>query len=198
MAVGSVSLRSGRRQIGRGWVIATYVALLVFTIWTVVPFLWMLLASLKTNKEIYQDFTLLPKTWYLGNYAQILLGQAGIGGGKASANFNRWLGNSAYVSVVTTALSIVLGSLGAYAITRLSFVGRSIMARGLIFTYLIPGTLLFIPLFQIVYALHLGDTLESLMLPYPPWPWWRSFRSRNRGTSSSTRSSSPTRSRRAL
>src|SRR6185436_4859213 len=104
---------------------------------------------------------------YLGHYAQILFGVAGTGGGKASAGFTVWLRNSAYVSFVTTSLSVVLGSLAAYSITRLSFVGRSIMARGLIFTYLIPGTLLFIPLFQIVYALHLGDTLESLMLVYP-------------------------------
>jgi multiple sugar transport system permease protein len=158
---------AGRRAIGRGWVVATYLALLFFALWTIVPFVWMLLASVKTNKEIYQTFTLVPKSLYFGHYAQILFGIAGPGGGKASAKFSLWLLNSAYVAVVTTTLSIVLGSLAAYSITRLSFLGRAVMARGLIFTYLIPGTLLFIPLFQIVYALNLGDTLESLMLVYP-------------------------------
>src|SRR5262245_26930351 len=167
MPVGSVTSRTARRQIGRGWVIATYVALAVFTLWTVVPFVWMILASLKTNKEIYQDFTLLPKTLYFGHYTTLLFGYGSTGAGKASAYFGVWMKNSAYVAVVTTTLSIVLGSLAAYAITRLSFVGRATMARGLIVTYLIPATLLFIPLFQIVYALNLGDTLESLMLVYP-------------------------------
>jgi multiple sugar transport system permease protein len=161
------STRGGRRSMGMGWIIATYGLLIFFTLWTVIPFFWMFLASVKTNKEIYQDFTLIPKTLYFGHYAQILFGMAGTGGGKASAGFRTWLLNSAYVSVVTTTLSIVLGALAAYSITRLSFVGRSVMARGLIFTYLIPGTLLFIPLSQIVYALNLGDTLASLMLVYP-------------------------------
>src|SRR4051794_5524733 len=168
MAVGSTASRSARRQIGRGWVIATYVALIIFALWTVIPFLWMILASIKTNKEIYNtDFTLLPKEVYFGHYQQLLFGYGSSGAGKASAYFGVWMKNSAYVAVVTTTLSIVLGSLAAYAITRLNFMGRSLMARGLIVTYLIPATLLFIPLFQIVYALNLGDTLESLMLVYP-------------------------------
>src|SRR5437867_874134 len=167
MVRGSTSSRSARRSIGRGWVIATYVALAIFAIWTVVPFLWMFLASLKTNKEIYQDFTLVPKSLYFGHYTTLLFGYGSTGAGKASAYFGIWMKNSAYVAIVTTTVSIVLGSLAAYAITRLSFKGRSIMARGLIVTYLVPATLLFIPLFQIVYSLRLGDTLESLMLVYP-------------------------------
>src|ERR1041384_1105386 len=102
---GSVSSRSGRRQIGRGWVAATYLALVAFTLWTVVPFVWMVLASLKTNKEIYQDFTLLPKQPYFGHYTQLLFGYGSSGAGKASAYFGVWMANSAYVAVVTTLLS---------------------------------------------------------------------------------------------
>jgi multiple sugar transport system permease protein len=153
-----------RRAIGRGWLIATYVALVLFLLWTLVPILWMVLASLKTNKEIYDDFSILPKQLYLGHYDTLLTG-----GGKklTSGNFTVWLKNSAIVSVVTTSLSIVLGSLAAYAVTRLQFAGRSLAARGLIFTYLVPGSLLFIPLFQIVVGLGLGDTLLSLIVVYP-------------------------------
>src|SRR5438105_3267555 len=136
------STRSGRRSIGRGWIAATYVALVIFALWTGIPFLWMILTSIKTNKEIYDEFTVLPNTIYWGHYASLLTGP-----------FMVWLRNSATIGIVTTTLSIGLGSLGAYSVTRLSYVGRGIAARGLIFTYLVPGSLLFIPLFQIVSAL---------------------------------------------
>ncbi len=153
-----------RRTIGRGWMVATYVGLIVFLLWTLIPFIWMLLASLKTNKEIYQDFTLWPKTVYFGHYVSLF---SASGGSKASGNFSRWLANSALVSLVVTGLSIILGALAAYAITRLNFTGRATLARGLIFTYLLPNALLFIPLFTIVARLDLVDTLRSLILVYP-------------------------------
>jgi multiple sugar transport system permease protein len=167
MARSRSSSTVGRRSVGRGWVIATYVALFFFLFWTVVPFVWMFLASIKTNKEIYQDFTILPKTVYLGHYQTLLFGETAAGGMKASARFGAWLRNSAVVSVIVTSLSIVLGSFAAYAITRLRFNGRGILARGLIFTYLVPGSLLFIPLFRVVAGLDLVDTLAALILVYP-------------------------------
>ena len=156
--------KAGRRSIGRGWMIATYIGLIFFLFWTLVPFLWMLFASLKTNKEIYDNFTLVPKHLYFGHYVDLLKGG---GGSKASGSFRQWLINSALISVVVTALSVILGALAAYSITRLHFTGRAMLARGLIFTYLVPTSLLFIPLFTIVARLQLVDTLQSLMLVYP-------------------------------
>jgi multiple sugar transport system permease protein len=148
--------KAGRRSSGRGWVIATYVGLVVFLLWTVVPFVWMVLASLKTNKEIYNDFTILPNSLYFGHYASLI-------GGK----FAIWMRNSAIVSVSATVLSIILASLGAYSITRLRFAGRRVVALGLILTYLIPQALLFIPLFQVVAGFGLTDTLGALIMVYP-------------------------------
>jgi len=150
------STRAGRRGIGRGWLIATYAALVIFLVWTVVPFLWMILASLKTNKEIYGDFTILPQTVYFGHYVTLLGGKFGI-----------WMRNSAEISIAATALSITLGAIGAYAITRLRFAGRRVVALGLVFTYLIPQSLLFIPLFQVVAGVGLTDTVGALILIYP-------------------------------
>src|SRR5882762_853437 len=150
------STRVGRRTIGRGWMIATYVALVLFVLWTIIPFMWMILASFKTNKEIYNDFTFLPKSLYVGHYVSLM-------GGK----FSIWLRNSAEVSIAATALSITLGSIGAYAITRLRFAGRRVIALGLVCTYLIPQALLFIPLFQVVASLGLSDTVGALILVYP-------------------------------
>ncbi|MBV9357378.1 MAG: carbohydrate ABC transporter permease [Chloroflexi bacterium] len=148
--------RNRRHRRGRGWAIATYVGLVVFLLWTVVPFMWMVLASFKTNKEIYDDFTFLPSSLYVGHYISLLQGKFAI-----------WMRNSAVVSICATALSIVLASLGAYSITRLRFAGRRAVALGLILTYLIPQSLLFIPLFQMVASVGLADTVGGLILVYP-------------------------------
>ena len=148
--------RDGRRRVGRGWVIATYGMLIFFTLWTLIPFFWMFMASVKTNKEIYQDFTFLPRQWNWGHYYDLL-----------TRHYASWMRNSTIVSVGATLLSIILGSFGAYAITRLRFTGRSVIARGLVFTYLLPASLLFIPLFQIVANLGLSNSIMSLMLIYP-------------------------------
>ncbi len=153
---------TGERTIGRGWIIATYVALVLFLIWTIAPFIWMILASIKTNKEIYNDFTFWPRQVYWGNYQGLFSGK-----GRISGNFSKWLVNSAEVALVVTSISIVLGALAAYAITRLRFLGRGVAARALIFTYLVPSSLLFIPLFTTVAGLGLSNKLGSLMLVYP-------------------------------
>src|SRR3984893_5553566 len=120
------STRAGRRSIGRGWRAATYVALIVFLLWTVIPFFWMITASLKTNKEIYGDFTILPQSLYFGHYVTLLSGK-----------FSIWMRNSAEVSLAATSLSLTLGAIGAYAITRLRFAGRRVIALGLVCTYLV-------------------------------------------------------------
>ncbi|MGE3268822.1 MAG: carbohydrate ABC transporter permease [Chloroflexota bacterium] len=150
------STHSGRRSIGTGWIVATYALLAFFTLWTTIPFFWMFIASIKTNKEIYQDFTIVPRQVYWGHYYDLLTGYYAI-----------WMRNSTVVSVSATMLSIVLGSFGAYAITRLQFTGRRVIAVGLVFTYLLPASLLFIPLFQIVAGLGLSNTVAGLMLVYP-------------------------------
>ena len=151
------STRGGRRTLGMGWVIATYVLLAIFVVWTVVPFLWMFLASIKTNKEIYDpNFTILPKQVFLGHYFDLLSGP-----------FGMWLRNSTIVSLTSTLLSLVLGSFGAYAITRLTFTGRKFIAVALVGTYLLPASLLFIPLFQIIANLGMSDSIYGLMLVYP-------------------------------
>lgn len=150
------SSKGGRRTFGVGWVIATYALLAFFTLWTIIPFFWMFIASIKTNKEIYQDFTIVPRQVYWGHYYDLLTGYYGV-----------WLRNSTVISVSATLLSVILGSFGAYAITRLRFSGRRFIAIGLVFTYLLPASLLFIPLFQIVAGLNLSNTVAGLMLVYP-------------------------------
>ncbi|MCC7368221.1 MAG: carbohydrate ABC transporter permease [Chloroflexi bacterium] len=150
------SSTGGRRKIGVGWIVATYVLLVFFTLWTLIPFFWMFIASIKTNKEIYQDFTIVPRQVFWGHYYDLFTGPYAI-----------WMRNSTVVSTAATILSIILGSFGAYAITRLRFTGRRVIAIGLVFTYLLPASLLFIPLFQIVAGANLSNSIYGLMLVYP-------------------------------
>jgi len=131
--------------------------LVVFLVWTLVPFYWMVATSLKKDKEIYGfEATLVPRQPTLDAYRRLFVQTA----------FAKYLRNSTIVAVSTTVASLVFGSLGAYALARLRFPGRSIIARGLIFTYLVPPALLFIPLFTVMSFLALIDTREVLILAY--------------------------------
>ena len=135
--------RAGRRTIGRGWVIATYVVLIFFLLWTVVPFFWMFLASIKTNKEIYQDFTFLPE----GGLLRPLPRPADRASSRLlAAQQHARLAGRRPCCRSCSARSAPTRSPGCA-----SPAGGS-LARALIFTYLLPASLLFIPLFQIVAA----------------------------------------------
>ena len=131
--------------------------LVVFLVWTLVPFYWMLATSLKKDKEIYGfEATLVPRQPTFDAYRRLF----------AQTPFVKYLVNSTIIAVSTTAASLVLGCLGAYALARLRFPGRRLIARGLIFSYLVPPALLFIPLFTVMSTLNLIDTRHGLTLVY--------------------------------
>ena len=131
--------------------------LVIMLIWTLVPFYWMLATSLKKDREIYGfEATLIPRHPTLDSYRRVFV----------QTPFVKYLRNSTIIAVSTTVGSLVLGSLGAYALARLRFRGRAVIARGLIFTYLVPPALLFIPLFAVMSFLALTDTKEGLILVY--------------------------------
>ena len=127
-----------------------------FTVWTVFPLLWIVTTSVKTNKELYQEATILPRTFTWQHFDQIL----------NHTRFLTYFKNSLMVSTLTMVLAMIIGVLGAYAISRLNFRGRLTMARATIVTYLVPGSLLFIPLFQIAYRLNLTDKALGLVVIY--------------------------------
>jgi len=131
--------------------------LVVMLIWTLVPFYWMVATSLKRDREIYGfEATLVPRQPNLDAYRRLF----------AQTPFVKYVRNSTIVAVGTTAASLALACLGAYALARLRFRGRSLIARGMIFTYLVPPSLLFIPLFAVMSTLGLIDTRQGLVLAY--------------------------------
>jgi multiple sugar transport system permease protein len=101
-----------------------------FLIWTLVPLYWIIATSVKTNTEIYSNASLLPRTFTTVHYEQLLI----------KTPYATYFKNSLIVSALTTAIAIVIGILGAYAITRLVFKGRTAVARATIITYLVPGS----------------------------------------------------------
>ncbi|HSF33452.1 MAG TPA: carbohydrate ABC transporter permease [Candidatus Tectomicrobia bacterium] len=131
--------------------------LAVMLLWTAIPFYWMVVTSLKHDKEIYgYEATLIPEKPTLANYVTIL----------RDTPYMIFLRNSTVVAVGSTVISLIIACLGAYAIARLNFPGRALLARLLVCTYLVPASLLFIPLFAIMSALRLTDTLHGLTFAY--------------------------------
>jgi multiple sugar transport system permease protein len=133
------------------------VFLLIFVIWTLIPFYWMVVTSLKKHDEIYGTAaTLWPQRPTLENYRVLFF----------ETNYFLFFRNSMVVALATTALTVSAASLAAYAIARLDFPGRKLLARGMIYSYLVPQSLLFIPLFAIMVTVGLTNSLTGLTIAH--------------------------------
>jgi multiple sugar transport system permease protein len=143
-----------------GWKIATHLLLLPFLLFALFPFYHMTLTSLKTDRELY-DRTSVPLLIREGptleHYQKLLWDTA----------FLTWTKNSLMVTVIATSLSVVIGTIAAYALARLRFFGVSSFGTGIFVTYLVPTSLLFLPLAQVVNWLGLADSKWSLVVTYP-------------------------------
>ncbi len=146
------------RRKRRSWSrVAGSIVLVVLTVWTLAPFYWMLVTSLKKNKEIYgTTATLYPHEPTLDSYRTLFF----------ETDYLLFFRNSMIVALATTFITVLLASLGAYAITRLKFRGRTWVARAMIYTYLVPQSLLFISLFAILVSVDLTNSLTGLTLSH--------------------------------
>ncbi len=127
-----------------------------FSLWTLFPFVWIVETSIKPDRDLYRQVSLIPKRVTSAHYVEVL----------RDTPFLTYFRNSLLVAGTTTAIAMVIGSLAAYALTRLSFRGRTFVARATIVTYLIPPALLFIPLFQVALQFHLTDKALGLVVIY--------------------------------
>ena len=139
-----------------------------FLIVTLFPFFWMFITSIKPNAELYNVrmnplYVLHPT---LEHFRYLM----------RETIFLTWAYNTLYVSILSTAISLVTGIMAGYALSRLRFRGAGGMAVGIFVTYLVPPTLLFIPLADVVRAFGLLDSPWSLILTYPtfliPFSTW--------------------------
>jgi multiple sugar transport system permease protein len=146
----------------RGWTVRAlrlWLPLGGFMIFTLFPFYWMAVTSLKPNSELYSR-KVMPLIVYhptLKHYVDLL----------SETNFLLWTWNTMLVAVVSTAISLLFGVMLAYPLARMRFAGAALISFAVAATYLVPQPLLFIPLADMINQLHLGDTLTSVMLTYP-------------------------------
>ncbi|MHB9856745.1 carbohydrate ABC transporter permease [Streptomyces sp. YIM S03343] len=137
--------------------VLTHLVLIVALAATILPFLWMLLASFKTQGELLRDPSgWLPTSPTWNNYAT-WLGQLRIG---------HYFLNSAVVAVFTVLGNLLFCSMIGYALAKLDFPGKRALFALVMITLMVPGVVTFVPLFVMVAKLHLVNSYPALILPY--------------------------------
>jgi multiple sugar transport system permease protein len=146
------------QSLPRRWV-TLYLPLGAFLFVLLFPFYWMTMTSFKSNPELMSKsanpFWIVQPT--LAHFEKLLF----------RTEYPQWLWNTMLVSVVATFLSLFAAVLAAYAIERLRFRGSRQVGLAIFFAYLVPPSILFIPLALIVFKLGLFDTVWALILTYP-------------------------------
>jgi multiple sugar transport system permease protein len=146
----------------RRWVYF-YIPLTAFIFWLLFPFYWMLVTSVRPDRELYRP-------WMAPNYAPFWTAHPTlihISDLLTGTLFIRWMANTLFIAVVSTLISLFCGILAGYALSRLKFRFAGALGTGIFITYLVPQTLLFIPLANIIRNFQLGDTPWALILTYP-------------------------------
>ena len=134
----------------------TYLFLMLFVFMVAVPLFWMVTTAIKTNKELYEDFSYFPRQLTLENFTRVIVREGLL------TNIR----NSFTVATATTIITVIVSAMAAFSITRYRYRGRDWIGRIILFKYLLPSAMLFIPLYVIVTALGLGNTQQGLALTY--------------------------------
>jgi multiple sugar transport system permease protein len=139
--------------------VTVYLPLVTFLIVLLFPFYWMAITSVKPDAELLSregnPFWVIAPT--LTHFHKLLF----------ETSFPSWAWNTVLVSVVSTAGSLAAAVLAAYSIERLRFRGSKHVGLAIFLAYLVPPSILFIPLANVVFTLGLFDTRWALILTYP-------------------------------
>ena len=137
---------------------ASYGFLLVLLVVVLFPFYWMTVTALKSEEQMRSLASMFwPDPVVLDNFRHLL----------AHTDFVAWFKNSVLVAVASTFLATAIGTIGAYSLARLRFLGRAFMSSAVLITYLVPPSILFIPLYAQIRNLGLADSLAGLIAAYP-------------------------------
>ncbi|MEZ4709377.1 MAG: carbohydrate ABC transporter permease [Caldilineaceae bacterium] len=134
--------------------IISFVVIAILFVMIAFPLYFMVTTSFKLDSEIYSELTWIPRNPTLVNYRDAII------------NFHipLYLRNTLTVALTTTLIVVVISVLAAYSLTRLRFPGRAAMARGVLFVYLIPGSLMLIPMYLIIVKIGLKDSFPGLVV----------------------------------
>jgi multiple sugar transport system permease protein len=143
------------------------VALVALLGFVLAPIYWMTITAFKSDDQIVaRTDDLWPTPWSTEQFTTLFTGRA----------FGTWYVNTILVSVASTVIALVCAALAGYALARLKFRGSESFTVTILLTYVMPGALLFIPLYQLMSGIGLNDSLWSLVLAYPtftlPFATW--------------------------
>jgi multiple sugar transport system permease protein len=150
-------------------IVTTYIPLGLILIVLLFPFYWMVITAIKPDEQLiamdrFNPFWVVKPTFK--HISKLLF----------ETQYPRWLWNTMYVSVAATALSLVASVLGAYAIVRIRYKGANWVGGAIFLGYLVPPSILFIPLATIIQQYGLFDSPLALILAYPtiliPFSTW--------------------------
>ncbi len=134
----------------------TFLGLLLLLV--LFPFYWMTVTSFKTEDQMRSLVSMFwPAPFVVENYTQLL----------TKTDFAIWYRNSAAVAISSTLVATAIGTIGAYALARLRFLGRAFLSSATLITYLVPPSILFIPLYAQIRTMGLADSLAGLIAAYP-------------------------------
>jgi multiple sugar transport system permease protein len=156
LSVNQRSLRTRRRFRAGLRALAIYGTLLVVCLILLFPIYWMFTISLKIPREIYRLPSLWPANPTWDNYRELI---------EEKGYFTN-IRNSVIVAGSVTAVSLTISSLAAYSLVRFKYRFKGLVGRLILFGYLMPTSLLFIPLSIIVARLRLGNSLHGLIVVY--------------------------------
>src|SRR5499427_2292176 len=140
-----------------------YIPLAVFVFVLLFPFYWMAITTVRPDSELYRP-------WNEANYAPFGTANPTLEHIRFLLDetlFSAWMWNTMLIALASTAISLFCGLLAGYALARLNFPFAGSLGTGIFITYLVPQTLLFIPLAEIIRNYRLGDTPWALILTYP-------------------------------
>ncbi|MCA2216961.1 ABC transporter permease [Jidongwangia harbinensis] len=143
------------------------VALAGLLVFVLAPLYWIAVTAFKTEGQVVtRERDLWPTPWTLEQFGALFTNQP----------FGRWYANTLLVSAASTAVALVCAALAGYALARLRFRGAQGFTVTVLLTYVMPGALLFIPLYQMLIGVRLTDSLWSLVVTYPtftlPFATW--------------------------
>ena len=146
-----------------------YVNIVPFVCFALFPFYYMVITSLKSDTELYnlKAVPFLVQTGVITDHYRYLF---------FKTEFWTWMKNSLIISVTATGVSLVIATLAGYSLARLRYRGVGSFGTAVFITYLVPPTLLFLPLSQVVVWLGISDTIWALIVTYPtflvPFSTW--------------------------
>jgi multiple sugar transport system permease protein len=147
----------GETYLRRLWVF--YIPLFLFVFAMLFPFLWMFITSIKPDPELYNPrlSPFLVRDPTFKHWEKLF----------SDTLFVNWAINTLWVAIASTAISLFAGVLAGYSLARLIFPGSTVFGIAIFVTYLVPPTLLFIPLTGVISWMGLQDTTWSLIFTYP-------------------------------